>query len=56
MSCYASTVGGYSRMQKYKKKMLDGTIDAMLVSYQRGGKMNEDLRNGKLLQLNPQSF
>jgi hypothetical protein len=43
-------------MRKCNKEKLCGISNAMLLSYQRGGEMNEDLRNGELLQLYPQSF
>jgi hypothetical protein len=46
-------LSGYSRMRKCNEEMLGGISNAMLVSYQRGSEMNEDLRNGKLLHLYP---
>ena len=34
-------------------KIIQYINNAMLASYQRGGEMNKDLRNGELLQLYP---
>jgi hypothetical protein len=54
MSCYVRN--SEWGMRKCNKEKLCGISNAMLLSYQRGGEMNEDLRNGELLQLYPQSF